>query len=137
MEPILGDRRLDRRDLGDLMPPRLDILAVQAVAAPSAPCGLAVEGLVDLFGGDQGPTVPGMAGLTATPAGPKPTMIVAVRYWSPRQSPTHCSAIRDIDGAAVRAAATPAAPMPTAIVAVTVLVAAAITDTLLVRWFAT
>jgi hypothetical protein len=53
VEPILRDRRLDRRDLGDLMTQGLGILTGQAVAATPAVRGLAVEGLVDLLGGTK------------------------------------------------------------------------------------
>jgi site-specific DNA recombinase len=67
MEPILGDHRLDRRDLGDLMAQGLGILTGQAVAATSAVRGLAIEGLVDLLGGNQGAGVAVMAGLPSTP----------------------------------------------------------------------
>jgi hypothetical protein len=67
MEPILRDRRLDRRDLGDVMAPGPGIKTGPAVAATSAVRGLAVEGLVDLLGGDQGPGVTAMAGLASAP----------------------------------------------------------------------
>ena len=67
VKPILRDHRLDRRDLGDLMKQGLGILTGQAVATTSAVRGLAVEGLVDVFGGDQGPGVTAMAGLSSAP----------------------------------------------------------------------
>ena len=64
MKPILRDHRLDRRDLGDLMTQGLGILTGQAMATTSAVRGFAVEGLVDLLGGDHGPGVTAMAGLS-------------------------------------------------------------------------
>ncbi len=67
MEPILRDHRLDRGDLGDLMTQGLGILTGQAAATTAAVRGLAVEGLVDVFGGDQGPCVTAMAGLSSAP----------------------------------------------------------------------
>jgi len=66
-EPILRDDRLDRGDLGDLMAQGLEVLTGQARTTTAAVRGLAVEGLVALLGGDQGPGVPAMAGLSAAP----------------------------------------------------------------------
>jgi hypothetical protein len=65
MESILGDHRLERRDLGDLMEQGLGILTGQAMATTAAVRGLADERLLDLLGRDQEPGVTAMAGLSA------------------------------------------------------------------------
>ena len=65
MEPVLVHHRLDRRHLGDLVPERLGVVAVQGVAAPAAVRRLALDDLAELLGRDQRPGVTAMAGLPA------------------------------------------------------------------------
>ena len=65
MEPILVHHREDRRQLGDLMPERLGIIAGEGVAAPAALRRLALDDLADCLGRDQGAGMTSMAGLAA------------------------------------------------------------------------
>src|SRR5690606_1166472 len=65
VEPALVHRRLDRRDLGDLMPQRLGVLAVEVVAAAAARRRLAVDDLPEPLRRDQGPAAVAVAGLAA------------------------------------------------------------------------
>ena len=65
MEPVFVDHRPDRRHLGDLMPDRFGIIAVQVVAAPAAALRLALEDLAELFGRHQGSWVVATARLPA------------------------------------------------------------------------
>ena len=65
MEAVLVHRRLDRRHLGDLVPQRLGVVAVEIVAAATATRRLALEDLPESFGRDQSPGVMAMAGLPA------------------------------------------------------------------------
>ena len=65
MEPVLVHRRLDRRHLGDLVPQRPGIVAVEVVAAAAAGRRLALDHLPESFGRDQGSWVMAMAGLPA------------------------------------------------------------------------
>jgi len=65
MEAVLVHRRLDRRHLGDLVPERLGIDAVEVMAAAAAPRRLALDDVPEPFGRDQRPAVTAMAGLPA------------------------------------------------------------------------
>ena len=65
MEPVLIDDRQDRRQLGDLMPERLGVVTGEGVAAPPALRRLALDGVTDGLGRDQGAGMTSMAGLAA------------------------------------------------------------------------
>lgn len=67
MEPVLVHHGLDRRDLGDLMPERLGVVAVQRVTTPAARRRLAVDDLPEPLGRDQGSGVTAMTGLATGP----------------------------------------------------------------------
>jgi hypothetical protein len=63
MEPVLIHHRLDRRDLGHLMPQRFGVLAVEVVTATPTRFGLAVDDLPESLRRDQSPAVVAMTGL--------------------------------------------------------------------------
>jgi hypothetical protein len=67
VEPIFVHHRLDRRHLGDLVPERAGIIAVEAVPASTARRRLTLDDLPELLRRDQGPGVVAMAGLSAPP----------------------------------------------------------------------
>jgi hypothetical protein len=63
MEAILGDPRSDRGKFCHLVEQRSGVLTGEVMATASALQGLAVAGLVDSLGGDQGAGVTAMSGL--------------------------------------------------------------------------
>jgi hypothetical protein len=65
MEPVIVHRRFDRRHLGDPVPQRLGIVAVEVLAAAATVRRPALDDLAAPFGRDQGPGVMAMAGLPA------------------------------------------------------------------------
>ena len=67
MEPVLVHHRLDRWHLGDLMPDRFGIIAMQLDAASATLLRLALEDLPESFGRDQGTGVMAMVGLATPP----------------------------------------------------------------------
>jgi hypothetical protein len=72
MEPILVDDRYDLGEFGDLMDQGRGILALEIVTATTAVRRLALEGLVDLLGGDQ-------RALGLTPSGLSAAFLLAGR----------------------------------------------------------
>jgi hypothetical protein len=52
MEPVFVHRRLDRRHLGDLVPQRLGIIALEVEATAAATRRPALDDLPDLLGRD-------------------------------------------------------------------------------------
>jgi hypothetical protein len=66
MEPIFGDDRSDRWDLGDLLDQRLGIITAEIMATASAVVWLALGDPIDPLGRDQGSAVPRVARLAAT-----------------------------------------------------------------------
>ena len=74
---MLGDDRLHRRELGDLMPLGLAIFPVQGVLVAGAALGLHGEDHVHLLERGQRARLPLMAGLSA---GPRPTGLAT---WPP------------------------------------------------------
>jgi hypothetical protein len=66
MEPVFIHHRLNGRHFGDLVPDRFGVVAVEVVAAPATVRWLALDGLPELFGRDQGASVTAMIGLTAS-----------------------------------------------------------------------
>jgi hypothetical protein len=63
MEPVFIHRRFDGWDLGDLMPERFGVVAVQRLTTPAARLRLAVDDMPELLRRDQGSGVPAMTGL--------------------------------------------------------------------------
>ena len=54
MDLVLDDLGANRRDLGDLMTAWLGVVALKVRTTPGTGIGLAGDGVVELFGWDQG-----------------------------------------------------------------------------------
>jgi hypothetical protein len=76
MTPIFGDVRLDRRQLGDLMAPRVPdvVTRLQPACALTTRVGHEVDDRIQACGGHERSMVPRMPRLTA---GPAPTLRAA------------------------------------------------------------